>query len=248
MKRQTYSHLSLQPLALVALLAAGCGGAVAEEGPADDQTREVPADDQSNEPPVDDQSNNPPDTSDPPPLGEKEGPTCPNPRPILRDGEETGVVACSNGVIHRAEAKVFESPVPRPGVVCEPDPYGPGPTPPNCEMDSDCPGALDACLPLPAAPSYICGCRATCSSDADCDNGFICAGTGSLLFCVAANCRTSDDCAYGLCAQSDDHTGCGYGTGYHCHTPDDECLVGSGNECNSCFFREDRRVCDSSMC
>lgn len=234
MKRKTCSYSNLHSgavLVLLALLTAGCGGGASGDSPADDPTNE--------------QSN---DNDKRVEASEKPGPKCPDPRRIFRNGQDTGVDACSNGVIHRAEAKPFDNPVPRADASCIGDPNGPNPNPPNCVTDSDCPGALEACVAAPAAPSYFCACQATCRSDADCDDAFVCDGTGELPVCVRANCRTSDDCDFGLCAQPDDNTDCGGDPAYFCHTPDDECLLGSGRDCLSCFFQEDKRVCYTWIC
>lgn len=163
---------------------------------------------------------------------------CVNPAPVV--SAETGYVACDGGWVHRASAGSCPSTLPQP------------PTP-TCN-DADCTAApngycaLDPCPPNSSNYECLYG----CVSDADCTPGNVCLCADPIGQCVAANCKSDADCGDGLCigsksGQSPFHP-LFAPDGFHCQTPDDECLgdadcPAQGSVASHCVWNGSRHAC-----
>jgi hypothetical protein len=100
-----------------------------------------------------------------------------------------------------------------------------------CSSDSDCTegGANGRCTSSGGGPAG-CSCTYdTCQTDADCGKGELCVCHGSAYSyggssCMSGNCRVDSDCGVGeYCSPAHGTSGCGYVSGYYCHTQKDEC-------------------------
>jgi hypothetical protein len=137
------------------------------------------------------------------------------------------------------------------------------PEPPACEDDFDC----------TAAPNGYCVkhfgflqgiapfCLYSCTIDADCDAGMLCACIPDLLLsvaddsavavgeCVAAQCKVDSDCNGGALCVAPTSGDCGpqAPSDFHCQSPDDECSGPSdcpaGNHRNCRSSRCDTLIC-----
>lgn len=119
---------------------------------------------------------------------------CVAPQAIARAGHDdpSGLVRCSDGFVHRAEA-----------VACVPTQGLP------CTTDASCDGG-GRCVDDPNGGRR---CAYGCETDADCEPGSIClcAALGDpqgTPQCVPADCATDADCGEGLCGVHVDE-GCG---------------------------------------
>lgn len=100
-----------------------------------------------------------------------------------------------------------------------------------CKQDSQCTdgGADGRCITSGGGPA---GCYCTydaCRTDTDCSAGELCVCHGSAYSyggnrCMPGNCRVDSDCGVGgYCSPAPGTGGCGYVTGYYCHTHGDLC-------------------------
>lgn len=125
---------------------------------------------------------------------------CENPEPIMQAGTETpsGFVRCEDGFVHREEAVSCVAPQGTDSEWCA-DGMGGG-----CATADDCnEGAHGSCVDDQWGG---CICHYGCASDADCDNGEICACAGVVgdrATCIPANCVVDEGCANGLCGLSE---------------------------------------------
>lgn len=145
-------------------------------------------------------------------------------------GEDSGLIACEEGYLHRPEAK-------RCAGKAAGGAGGGAPSRALCPNPQSYGGGTDYCD--------------TCETDSDCLNDQICMCVGEQGACVPSNCKTDADCGEGLLCASY-HGGCG-DFGFACQTASDECS--SDDDCGSaaCAFgvvggKEDRRACDDTVC
>ena len=67
-----------------------------------------------------------------------------------------------------------------------------------CLVDADCQGSpRGRCVDFEASGSHTCRCRHGCETDANCGEGSICVCDELGSQCIAASCRSGDDCAPG---------------------------------------------------
>lgn len=128
-------------------------------------------------------------------------PFCVDPQPIFMHGSQipSGFVRCANGVVHRVEA-----------VACAVEGVG------TCQWSGECNSESD-CIEAPHGTCHDsallgCVCKYGCGSDADCDQGEICACAGvisEISQCVPAECLDDDGCQSGLCALAVGPGACG---------------------------------------
>jgi hypothetical protein len=179
----------------------------------------------------------------------------------LSPGTETGLYRCDNGLLHRPEAAACSSRLPRelpPAPDADAGAYSPtqveqlygirlhGDPTSTCTQDADCTEhALGFCAPVFAdfpTPTET-TCRYGCLSDGDCAADQFCLCGDPVGECVAATCRTDQDCGGELkCASWSTYPVCGTYAQFACQTPDDECnsaadcpVAGPSNvsECNA---------------
>ena len=149
-------------------------------------------------------------------------------------GAPTGIERCADGSLHRVASEPADPDV-SVLVACEgtEDVLG-------CTTDADCvEGAFGVCAydpGLPANdPSYdpelaetSCGCRYSCSVDADCDGGAclpaeVLGPNANLPTCRTGGCVTDADCASGECGFAMVDDGCGPIPRLACRSADDAC-------------------------
>jgi hypothetical protein len=172
-------------------------------------------------------------------------------------GGETEVDDASTRTCNPVQQRTASSQIPKPGetpssglLVCD---EGANLTfvvdqlPKKCELIGDAWPSGDAGTPVPCNYDCVSGwcdpvtndCLlvSECTTDADCSDGSVClcSVTNGWGFnkCVAADCRTSDDCGAFACAVSEDI--CQDPELITCHTPADECLTNS--DCGDPRFR-----------
>lgn len=175
---------------------------------------------------------------------------CSNPR------EHLGYVECDEGYRHRVDRVACEN-VERTeriaGDFCniEAD---------CCAFDSDCPDG-SACWFNGTVQTEgehhgdtFGTCSPRCTTDDDCNAGFICECGDGAGRCVQSSCTTDADCDEGaFCVSSDvDNTCPGYPTKYSCQSASDECAVPadcdvSGPDNETCATDGARRVCMSQV-
>jgi hypothetical protein len=164
--------------------------------------------------------------------------------PLITDGVDTGLVNCSNGVVHRpvavecanrlGERVTSERVTNESAELCNADPSC---TPPmGCRSDADCTAdAYGHCEQRGQLPQPVC--VYGCVTDADCNAEEACVCGSFIGECISATCRSAEDCGgeY-LCAQFRDlfGIGCGEPIQLACQTPADECraprdCAGGGN-------------------
>ena len=150
--------------------------------------------------------------------------TCVGATPILRpNGQDTGFFACPDGTKHRATVATCEPS--QSGQACIGDEvYA------TCLTDADCTDRpWGRCLHGetygPGGSQTTCGCSYACATDDDCGEGQICACSGVYgeSRCIAATCKTNDDCVSGECSLSVYDDGCGTVASLHCRTATDTC-------------------------
>jgi hypothetical protein len=131
-----------------------------------------------------------------------------------------GIERCANGLEHRAAPATCPSLLPIPGVVRGLEGLVDAGTSLDveCIRDADCTEkAYGHCVSDFGGPS----CNYGCVSDADCGAQQLCRCDWYGGYCVAAQCRTDDDCGEGyLCTKSE-----GCGDEFACQTPGDQCAV-----------------------
>ena len=150
--------------------------------------------------------------------------------PILQpdSGAPTGFVQCADGFVHRVEAVECTSPQ-------APD------TPTCAEFPNVCGTAAD-CVDGPYASCNDdalagCLCNYGCASDADCDDGFICACAGVVsdrAECIPAGCTTDASCGEGLCGLSQYEGCCDTVSQLACADPLEDCHVDADCEVDLC--------------
>ena len=154
--------------------------------------------------------------------GDGEPYACANPTPILQAGTDTpsGFVQCEDGFVHRVEAVECVNPQ--------------GVDDPNCAEFGGgiCSTAAD-CTDKPHGSCQNetfegCTCNYGCTTDADCDAGYVCACAGVIgdqATCVPAGCTNDADCGDGLCGLSKYEDCCGDTYQFACAGPTEECHV-----------------------
>jgi len=138
------------------------------------------------------------------------------------DDASTGFVRCNDGTIHRAAAVECAQPMPT-GIACN-GMSG------SCEVDADCTAAAHgACLYM---SGFFSGCECVygCATDADCDDGQICACGGAApgyptsTQCIQGGCASDGACPSGVCGLGQAELSCGEQWVTGCRTPDDACV------------------------
>ena len=127
---------------------------------------------------------------------------------------------------HRADASQCLGPAPAGS--CNFNGGGPG----MCKADSDCTmGSNGRCVENNGGAIFCMCSYDTCTTDASCGAGKLCACHGSQYMnggnsCYPGNCRVDTDClgGRGYCSPSANPMGCGGLGGYYCHTPADTCI------------------------
>lgn len=151
------------------------------------------------------------------------------------DDPTTGFVRCNDGTIHRAGAFACVQPMPT-GLACN----GMGGA---CEVDADCTaGPYGACL---YQSGFFAGCDCVygCATDADCDDGQICACGGSApgypasTQCIPASCVDDHACPDSSCGLAQAELACGQQWFAGCRTPADTCARAQDcpNENDNCL-------------
>lgn len=147
---------------------------------------------------------------------------CKDPKPILVNGQPTGLESCGMSAAKRTESTTCPEMMPRASACTA--------TQMDCTTDADCTAAPHGYCAFSAAgfmqPS-VCGCRYGCTQDSECPQGQACLCGEPTGQCVLADCATSADCGSGF----DCVTAYGDCTGkqLHCQQPADEC--GSADDC-----------------
>lgn len=157
---------------------------------------------------------------------------------VVRNGVNSGLKECDNGVVHRPVAQECASMLPR----TEADAGQPqnGFANNDCRYDADCDeGAYGHCALQDAVPlGPVARCSYGCASDGDCSSDQACVCGDPVGTCVTATCRADSDCGEGMkCAQwAEVHgIGCGPGTPiFTCTTPEDECVTDA--DCGDSHF------------
>ena len=147
---------------------------------------------------------------------------CENAQPVLQpdSGLPSGFVQCDGGFIHRAE-KIDPS-----------DPRGPDVEDCASENGGECQTGAD-CIDLDHGRCVHgswgqCSCSYGCASDAECEEGFICAPAGvagARSTCIQADCTRDDECGDGVCGLSSYDHCCGTNYVMGCAYPDQPCHV-----------------------
>lgn len=170
---------------------------------------------------------------------------CDDPGPVLAHGRETGLDACSGGLIHRS--KIVACPTVEPEGVCALNPARPG----SCGSNADCTKALPGTVCAPATQSDGCSCLDTCVTDAECGGGQMCRCDGRVAFCTKALCASDAVCPPGRLCVFTDFASCDVGgvQGFACQTDLDECLTSL--DCADrqvCAYTGDHRICAKALC
>lgn len=160
---------------------------------------------------------------------------CVDPKPVfLPSGQPSGYVECADGAIDRVDALSCD-----PGTVTGEACANPGEFA-SCQSDADCnakPGGR--CLTQWGefgGDGTSCGCSYPCTTDADCDDGSVCACAGLVTGlvdnqCVTKNCDTNADCGSGECGLSSYDDGCGRRIALACRDDADVCR--SNDDCSA---------------
>jgi hypothetical protein len=169
------------------------------------------------------------DGDPPPPYG------CEDPQPIMQAGTDvpSGFVSCTDGFVHRVEQVECVDPQGADAEACAMDEFG------ACQTAADCVDQDHGrCVMEPLAG---CQCSYGCATDADCNEGFICACAGvagTHSTCIPADCTLDADCGEGLCGLSVYEGCCGTSYELACADPDEACHVNAECEdmpCNPDF-------------
>jgi hypothetical protein len=154
-------------------------------------------------------------------CGAKESPTpspfaCESPQPAT--GTADGFVRCEGEWMHRPEVRECQDALPRP-TMCTEDPAS------HCRQDADCTDMPNgACTP--GFDDGGCYCEYGCRNDAECGPGFICMCGDPVGQCAPATCTVDADCDEGLCANYDASPNC-YNISFACQSADDQCASSS---------------------
>jgi hypothetical protein len=170
---------------------------------------------------------------------------CDDPRPVLVNGAESGLVVCTGGVTHRSTIEACPTFEPEAGA-CPMDPMHPE----WCAANADCtqhPGM--ACAP--SNDANPCGCLNTCVNDVDCGPGRMCRCDGRVAFCELARCLNDAACPAGRLCVLTDFVSCepGQRQGFACQSELDECLTSL--DCpdqQQCGYAGDHRICVKQLC
>ncbi|MFO0588968.1 MAG: ferritin-like domain-containing protein [Polyangiaceae bacterium] len=167
------------------------------------------------------------------------GAGCAGSAPILQpDGKTSGFVTCADGSIDRAAQAAC--------TVKAVDTCTGTEATLNCLTGKDCTEKpYGSCIAVsggaPGPETTWCQCQYQCSTDADCDPGFVCACAGvadpSVAYCIPKdNCATDADCTSGECGLSAWDNGCGTTYSVACRSAADTCRVKS--ECTDPAYSE----------
>lgn len=172
---------------------------------------------------------------------------CEEGKPLVGAGDgDTGYITCKGGWEHRPRAKECASTLPRP-TMCEQTIAG---ATTDCTTDSDCrDGPNGYCFGEQSAQGIGCFCRYGCLRDSDCADGQVCLCGDPVGTCISATCTMDADCEHGfLCATYTSDPGCG-GPAFACQTPDDECAADADcPEGEQCTLTKGRRTCSGPVC
>jgi len=135
----------------------------------------------------------------------------------------SGTFRCDDGLVHRQTPGTCAAYVPTTEIHDD----SRRPEEDTCHTDSDCTErSLGECEPGALTffgnPHIQNLCVYHCTSDADCDDGFVCECADDRGTCRESNCAADADCGEGYCALHP--PGCGV-PGFACQTPEDECRV-----------------------
>ncbi|HYQ00887.1 MAG TPA: ferritin-like domain-containing protein [Polyangiaceae bacterium] len=175
--------------------------------------------------------------------------TCPDP---MVDSA-TGLVNCSNGLKHRAEA-----------VACMVTASGEGGAGNDgsssagaagsaeigdyCRTHADCAGLPFGFCDIGVNGAGMPSCSSGCAADSDCKIGQICLCNGeSPGRCSDAGCATDADCGESsFCALRVGPCG---DTSFHCTTPEDECNSPADcGEHTKCYYFAGKQTCTNAVC
>ncbi|HEU4581603.1 MAG TPA: ferritin-like domain-containing protein [Polyangiaceae bacterium] len=173
---------------------------------------------------------------------------CASPEPIL-PGTDTGIFYCDNYILHRAQARLCPTELPReagaawPAVALAPD-AGAGDPPyttsgDECSRDTDCGDELSRCETIrtnqPGVCSYLAYPRADyarlclrgCRQDSDCGVSGVCVCSSPIGYCrqvsAVAGCHSDADCAGGARCLANAHSDIFEPPSFACALPGDEC-------------------------
>lgn len=154
---------------------------------------------------------------------------CPNPTPLVRDGQDTGYIQCADGAINRASVVGCLNPVTAPACRgTESDR--------SCDTHANCTDAPHGfCMSGTGQRGEYCGCVYPCLNDAECAAGEACMCPGleengrgpSVAECGTAECKVNADCPSGECGASIHFNGCGHEVSLHCREASDACRTDS---------------------
>lgn len=177
---------------------------------------------------------------------------CPNPVAIEVDGQPTGFATCDGQTV-REEPQQCALPPPD-DEVCMASQDNPD-LPSECMVDADCTDKPNGyCgLTFSGFGSDSCACNYACTSDADCEDGYICdcgalSGDASKSRCVPAECDSRDSCDGFGCVVFDAMPYCG-DTKISCQTAEDTCV--SDADCGPsefCIKQDGVFTCVSGEC
>ncbi len=144
---------------------------------------------------------------------------CAHPAPVLILGEDTGLVQCDRGMLHRARAN--ECPARRRS--SDPSPCA-GQGNFECSADTDCKAQPLGYCTWANAGVPMCHCQYGCKQDSDCAPGHLCLCGDPSGVCVPSSCKTDDDCGGTYCTQYIQEPYCG-GAAFACQTQRDTCAT-----------------------
>lgn len=172
-------------------------------------------------------------------AGGGSGAGCAGSSPILQpDGKPSGFVTCADGSIDRASQATC--------TVKAVDTCKGTEATLNCTTAKDCTAKpYGSCISVsggaPGPETTWCQCQYQCSTDADCDAGYVCSCAGvadpGVAYCIPkSNCATDADCGSGECGLSAWDNGCGIAYSVACRSAADTCRVKS--ECTDPAYSE----------
>ncbi|MEZ4446180.1 MAG: ferritin-like domain-containing protein [Polyangiaceae bacterium] len=169
------------------------------------------------------------------------GVPCSDSTPVLIGSADSGYATCGEGYVHRRVATTCPAVAPR-NNVCDD-----GSGAPACTTDTDCTARPNGFCDIDF--SGLCTCSYGCTEDAECGDGAICLCGETASYCVAASCRSDQECEGDLlCTEYVSEPGCG-GIAFACQSPEDTCQTNadcpSGEECT---IRNGARICEQPTC
>lgn len=160
---------------------------------------------------------------------------CQNPQPF------DGFVRCDGDWMHRPAVQECSSALPQPGVCM-------GGEDSDCAQDSDCTAQANGYCSQGASGDCYCGYG--CRNDSECDAGYVCMCGDPIGECVPATCTVDADCDEGVCGNYDASPQCNIIT-FACQSAEDECAGNNdcpeGLEC-SIVEGETHRSCVDAGC